>query len=182
LRPETGPLLQRYLRFRASGTKTGFPAISAHERRNSHVLPRICPRFAAAPVAMSKICPPGQESVHHYVTALDQLWEIDTADIEEGWIRVMTKRLLKELNRQIAAVEATRIGDKPEAQTLEVRANNAKVLASLQHTLERLMRLDKERDATLESKKGRTYASAREEIQRKFAKRIAAGGKAKLSH
>jgi hypothetical protein len=181
LRPETGPLLQRYLRFSAFGTKTRFSAVRASERRNSHALPETCPRFAAAAAAMSNICPPGQESVHIYVTALDQLWEIKPEDIEEGWIRVMVKRLLKELNRQIAAVEATRIGDNAERQTMEVRANNAKVLASLQNTLERLMRLDKACDAMLESKKGRTYASAREEIQRKFDKQSSGASTEKLS-
>jgi hypothetical protein len=130
---------------------------------------------------MSLVCLPGAKSDHWYVTALDKLWEIKPEDIEEQWMGVMTKRLLTELNRQIAAVEATRIDKKTEQPTPELRERNAKVLASLEQTLERLARLEKHREAMFESKKGRTYASAREEIQRKFDKRASRGGKTRQS-
>jgi hypothetical protein len=177
--PKTGSLLQRGWRFRASGTKTGFAPVFTSERRNSHAPSEIYPRFAA--LAMSKTCPPGQKSDHTYLTVFEQLWEIRPEDIEEGWICVMTKRLLKELNRQISSIEATKIDKTTSQPGPQERALNAKTLATLEQTLERLARLEKQRDAMLESKKGRTYASARDEIQRKFDKRASRGGKTKQS-
>jgi hypothetical protein len=130
---------------------------------------------------MSRVCEPGQESVHWYVTALDQLWEIKPEDIKEQWMGVMTKRLLKELNRQIAAVESIKEDKEMKRPTPEERAHNAKILASLEQTLERLARLEKERVAIFEGRKGDTRESARSEILRKLDAQPAREKKAKTS-
>ena len=130
---------------------------------------------------MSKVCGPGAESDHWYVTALDQFWEIKPEDIKEQWMGVMTKRLLKELNRQIAAVEATRIDKKTEQPTPELRERNAKVLASLEQTLERLARLEKQREALFENKKGRTREDMRTTLQHRVGARAVTRKKTKVS-
>jgi hypothetical protein len=114
-----------------------------------------------------KTCPPGQRSDAQVVAALEEMWEITSNDINTEWMDIMVKRLFKELNRQLAQVESL----KPEQARAADRVQNARVLASLERTLERLARLEKDREGRRE-RKGLKNDDARKALERRLDKLV----------
>src|SRR5580692_6040013 len=114
-----------------------------------------------------KTCPPGQRSDIAVVAALEQMWEVTIDDINSEWMDIMVKRLFKELNRQLAQVESL----KPEQARAADRVQNARVLASLERTLERLARLEKDREGRRE-RKGLKNDDARKALERRLDKLV----------
>jgi hypothetical protein len=119
------------------------------------------------------ICPPGQASESLVFRALDQLWEVTLEDIELDWIYAMTKRLLKELNRQLAHVEAQKYDNKADQPPSPERLLNARTLASLRGTLKELAQMKTGRETAMDGRKTRTPDAARNEIKRRIHKRPA---------
>jgi hypothetical protein len=102
----------------------------------------------------STACSPGHRGDAVLVAALQKLWTITLDDIKSDWMDLMVKRLFSELNRQLLQVE----NQKPEHVQPGERLQNARTLASLQHTLKELSHLERERDARRESKVKKTNA------------------------
>jgi hypothetical protein len=92
-------------------------------------------------------------------------------DIDEEWLDQMVKKLFRELEKQLAAVTRSKPGD------ASARAANARTLNSLERTLERLARLERERAAVRERKVVRHDEDARAALERRLDK-LAGGGKA----
>ena len=90
---------------------------------------------------MSALATTPQPNEAQIIRALDALWNIKIDEIANNWIGAMAKRLLKELNRQLSAAEATKLAELTPAD----RAKCAQTLSSLQNTLERLVRIEKQR-------------------------------------
>ena len=95
-------------------------------------------------------------------------------DIDEEWLDQMVKKLFRELEKQLAAVA----GSKPSDASS--RAADARTLSSLERTLERLSRLERERAAVRERKVVRHDDDARAALERRLDKLLAAGSAAKL--
>ena len=130
---------------------------------------------------MPKKCPPGAPSTAMVLRALDELWEVTLEDIESGWIDIMVKRLLQELDRQLRQVEKTKTDTELGLPTPQERAQNAAVLAKLEHTMERLVKLEKDRDV-LKSRKGKkSRGETRSEIHAKAIRVVDAADAGGLS-
>jgi hypothetical protein len=97
-------------------------------------------------------------------------------DIDSEWLDAMVKRLFNELDRQMKQVEESRTGQTDATG----RTANARTLASLQNTMEKLSRMEAERDARRKIKNVTKDADARKELERKLD-RIAAAGRTKKS-
>jgi hypothetical protein len=117
---------------------------------------------------MSAVATTPQPSEAQLIRALDALWDIRIEEIATNWIGAMAKRLLKELNRQLSAAEATKLA----GMTPGDRAKCAQTLSSLQHTLERLVRIEKQRH-DVEGTKARNSDNAAAELERIVYREIA---------
>ena len=89
---------------------------------------------------------------------------------DADWLDTMVNRLSKELERQMTLVSTVKEGDVSTPQT---RAADARTLASLERTLERLSRLERERAAVRE-KKAPHDTDARAALERRLDQRLAA--------
>ena len=123
----------------------------------------------------------GKASADDVQRAIERFWDITLADIESGWMDVMVKRLFKELSRQLEAIEGVKYDKKTEQPPPPEREKNARVLAILEHTMERLARLEKQRLEMHEQKKTRSYDNTRAEVERRLNKRAAARKKKSVS-
>lgn len=101
---------------------------------------------------------------------------IPLQDITKKWLNDMVKRVFAELNRQLAQIEACPApeGVKGEA----ARATNARTLASLERTLERLSKLEMQRaeqnhKLAAERKVQKKHASAREKLELRLDRLVA---------
>lgn len=112
---------------------------------------------------------PGRGTESVVFLAFERRWDVTLEDIELDWIDAMTKRLLKELNRQLAAVES-RAGENASAAELLA---NARALASIQETVTKLANVKTGRETAIEARKARTPDAARNEIKRRVLKRPA---------
>ncbi len=92
---------------------------------------------------------------------------ITPKDVKPSWLDNMVKRLFKELNKQLARIEATKPDDN-DPKTASVRVHNIRALSSIEQTLERLARLEQQRVA---SRKVRSLAR-NEELRIKIEHRI----------
>jgi hypothetical protein len=97
-------------------------------------------------------------------------------DIDEEWLDEMVKKLFRELEKQLAAVSRS----KPATGDASARAANARTLSSLERTLERLSRLERERASVRERKVVRHDDDARAALERRLDKLLAAGKPDKL--
>jgi hypothetical protein len=102
-----------------------------------------------------------------------------TPEPDPQWLDTMVKKLITVLQAQLDAV--SRVGTEGDAGS---RAADARTLASLERTLERLSRLEHERAAqkyTAREKKIAKHAkdgeSGRAALERRLDKRLAASGK-----
>ena len=119
---------------------------------------------------MTAECPPGYRSDTTIIHLLEKQFEITPEDISSHWIDLMSKRLRRELNRQLCQVE----NQKAETSTSTDRKENAQVLASLQGTMAKLVRMEAERDARRKGKNIAKDADARKALERKLDKLAAA--------
>lgn len=120
--------------------------------------------------------PRGFRSDAGIMNELAMLFDITLEDIKSDWIDLMVKRLFAELNRQMCQAEAQKAEDAKPGD----RTENARVLASLQNTMEKLVRMEAQRDARRKGKNVAKNADARKELERKLD-RIAAAGRTKKS-
>jgi len=68
-------------------------------------------------------------------------------DIDSEWMDDMTKRIFTELKRELSQLENSKPKTEHEKQDAATRALNARTLDSLQRTLERLNRMEAQRNA-----------------------------------
>ncbi len=128
---------------------------------------------------MSLTCPvgAGEDSPSIVFGAFNRLWNIKPEDIAADWINAMTNRLLAEINRQLAAVEAVKYDNTTDQPVSGERLANARTLATLRDTLEKVMRMKTQHAATIESRKARDYVNAREGVVHRADQRLAAARK-----
>jgi hypothetical protein len=100
-----------------------------------------------------------------------RLWDITPEDLKSDWMDLMVKRLFAELNRQLCQAESKQDKDMPTAGE---RLENARVLASLQQTLEKLARMEAQRDLVRKGKNVAKDADARKALERKLDQLAAA--------
>ena len=91
------------------------------------------------------------------------------AALDADWLDTMVDRLIKELERQLATVSKA----PKKGSTALTRAADARTLAALENTLERLSRLERER-AAVRAKKLTHEPNARAALERRLDKRLAA--------
>jgi hypothetical protein len=120
---------------------------------------------------VSHTCPPGTYSDAALQNGLMHLYAIKLDDLQSEGIDIMVKRLFAELNRQLCQVESKQDKDMPTARE---RLDNARVLASLQQTLERLTRVEAQRDMYRKGKNVAKDADARKALERKLDQLAAA--------
>jgi hypothetical protein len=116
--------------------------------------------------------PPGFRSDTNITNALLKLWDVTPEDLKSDWMDLMVKRLFAELNRQLCQVESKKDSEMKPGE----RTENARVLASLQQTLERLARMEAQRDLVRKGKNVAKDADARKALERKLDQLAAARG------
>ena len=87
-----------------------------------------------------------------------------------GWLDEMVNKLIAELEKQLTVVSET----SKDGSTPVSRAADARTLAALERTLERLSKLERERAAVREKKVAKHDADARAALERRLDKRLAA--------
>ena len=87
------------------------------------------------------------------------------------WLDEMMTKLQRELERQLNRVASAKTDDDDSRE----RAADARTLAALERTLERLARLERERALVKEKKIAKHGESARAALERRLDKRLAAG-------
>lgn len=92
---------------------------------------------------------------------------LDPNDINPDWLDDMVKRLFREVQRQLSQVESFKSGSDVAVAD---REKNARTLAALEQTLERLNRLDAERSAIRKSKGTKYDGNARKSLERKIGR------------
>jgi hypothetical protein len=100
------------------------------------------------------------------------LIEVTAEDLKSDWMDLMVKRLFAELNRQLCQVESKKNEEMEKGDRME----NARVLASLQQTLEKLARMEAQRDLVRKGKNVAKDADARKALERKLDQLAAARG------
>lgn len=93
-------------------------------------------------------------------------------DIDETWLDDMVKRLFVELKRQLSQVEKSK--SIPGAKAASERAADARTLASLERTLERLAKLEQQRALMRETKVAAKHDEARLALERRLDQLLAA--------
>jgi site-specific recombinase len=91
------------------------------------------------------------------------------AALDADWLDTMVSKLIAELEKQLNAVGKA----KEKGATAQTRAADARTLAALENTLERLSRLERER-AAIREKRLTHDASPRAALERRLDKRLAA--------
>lgn len=92
-------------------------------------------------------------------------YELFPEDIDQQWMDLMVKRLFRELDRQLNQIEKSDPPTEPAA-----RAQNARALASMERTLGRMTRMEKERQAHRETKIAETADDKRAKLQRRLSR------------
>ncbi|MDE2182879.1 MAG: hypothetical protein KGJ78_07650 [Alphaproteobacteria bacterium] len=93
-------------------------------------------------------------------------------DIDEKWLDDMVKRLFRELKRELSQMESSRPATGIDQAHL--RAANARALASLERTLERLACLERQRVLIRETKVMLNHVNARQALECRLDQRLAA--------
>jgi hypothetical protein len=91
--------------------------------------------------------------------------ELKPEDIDEEWMDLMVKRLFRELDRHLNIIEKTDVPAEP-AQKAQV----ARALASMERSLGRLTRIEKERGAMREHKVAEPNDDKRAILERRLDK------------
>lgn len=105
------------------------------------------------------------------VPASPLAYGVKPEEIDSQWMDHMVNRLFKELNRQMCQLENLKEG----LSTGPDRAANARTLSSLERTLERLARLEREREALREKKVAKKHDEVRDALVRRLDQLLAAG-------
>lgn len=105
-------------------------------------------------------------------TRLMQQSGIKPTDVDEKWLDTMVKRLFTELSRQLEQIETSAVPDGAKGEA--ARAANARTLATLERTLERLNKLEGQRRETREQKIRERHTDARRKLERRLD-RLAGG-------
>jgi hypothetical protein len=92
-----------------------------------------------------------------------KLCELMPEDIDEEWMDLMVKRLFRELDRQLNAIEQDKVSDNPAK-----KAQVARTLASMERSLGRLTRIEMERAAKREQKVTGTNDDKRAILERRL--------------
>lgn len=98
---------------------------------------------------------------------------IHPEDIDANWMDEMIKRLFHEMRKQVSQLETAMVDSDTKEQAAR-RATNARSLASLEKTLERLARLEEKRETTQEMKVINVCETARLEMERRLDQCLAA--------
>lgn len=96
-------------------------------------------------------------------------YELMPEDIDEEWMDLMVKRLFRELDRQLNMIEENKT---PPTQA--ERAQTARTLASMERTIGRLTRIEKERNVMREHKVAQTNDDKRAILERRLDQLAAA--------
>lgn len=88
-------------------------------------------------------------------------------DIDPGWMDEMVKRLFKQLQTQLARIEATKPED-GDTRKASVRAANIRALGQLERTLERLARMEQERTARRTARASESSEDVRARLQHRI--------------
>ena len=91
-------------------------------------------------------------------------------DFDSEWLDTMVKKLITVLQAQLEGVAKAQADGKDARE----RAADARTLSSLERTLERLSRLERERAAVKEKKIAKHDTDARAALERRLDKRLAA--------
>ncbi len=98
---------------------------------------------------------------------------------DSEWLDLMVKNLKDELQRQLARVRDTEDEDKDKKSDARSRAADARTLASLQQTLEKLGRLEQQRAMVRETKVRKDADGARAALERRLDKLLGPAAKGK---
>jgi hypothetical protein len=96
-----------------------------------------------------------------------------TPDFDSEWLDTMVKKLITVLQQQLEGVARS----KDDPKDARARASDARTLSSLERTLEKLSKLERERAAVREKKVAQHDADARAALERRLDKRLAATAK-----
>ncbi|HVU22365.1 MAG TPA: hypothetical protein VHE09_16665 [Rhizomicrobium sp.] len=96
-------------------------------------------------------------------------------DIDSEWLDDMVKRLFKELQKQLARVEATKPDDN-DTKCAAVRTANVRTLDAIERTLERLVRMESERIASRQTKTAGKNEHLRVQLEYRINTLLAARG------
>jgi len=96
-------------------------------------------------------------------------------DIDPEWLDQMVKRLFRELNRQLACIEATKPED-IDTKKASVRAANVRALGAIERTLERLAQMEQERIARRQTKTAGRNEELRVQLEYRINSLLAARG------
>ncbi|HTO39507.1 MAG TPA: hypothetical protein VL026_00915 [Rhizomicrobium sp.] len=91
--------------------------------------------------------------------------ELKPEDIDQTWMDLMVKRLFRELDRQLNQIE--KVDTPPDAAA---RALNARALATMERSLGRLTRIEKERSASRDTKIATPKDDKRAQLERRLAR------------
>jgi hypothetical protein len=111
---------------------------------------------------------------------------VTAEDIPQGWMDDMVKRLFTVLNRQLIRIESAQLAEsdhdgRPPPLDPQNSAAQARTLASMQRTLERLTTMETRRIRARETKVTASDDDAYEELERRFDQLAAAGRAPKVS-
>ena len=95
--------------------------------------------------------------------------DVTPEDIDSEWMNDMVKRLFRELKRQMCQLENLKEG----TSTGPDRAANARTLSSLERTLERLARMERERELLREKKVAKKNDDVRDALIRRLDQLLA---------
>jgi len=98
---------------------------------------------------------------------------IHPEDVDEIWMDEMVKRLFHEIRKQLSQLE-TAMANGDTSEQASRRAANARSLASLEKTLERLARLEEQRASSREMKVINNHEEARLALERRLDQCLAA--------
>jgi hypothetical protein len=91
--------------------------------------------------------------------------------IDEAWKDDIVQRLLRELKRQLCQLENTK--PTTEIDQANIRVVNVRALAAMERTLDRLLRMDEQRELKRETKVAAKNDGALAELQRRINQLIA---------
>ena len=103
---------------------------------------------------------------------LDQMRAGEPEVIDEAWKDDIVQRLLRELKRQLCQLENTK--PTPEIDQANLRIVNVRALASMERTLDRLFRMDEQRELKRETKVAAKNDNALAALERRIDQLAAA--------
>ena len=103
---------------------------------------------------------------------LDQIRAGEPEVIDEAWKDDIVHRLLRELKRQLCQLENTK--PTPEIDQANIRIVNVRAITAMERTLDRLLRMDEQRELKRETKVAAKNDNAHAELERRIDQLAAA--------